>query len=150
MANGKKKLTKEERIKINQQRAQEPFAQVIMRPEHVDGRVLYDISGALSKGIKVLRNVMGHRVSFADAEVLLTRTKNIEIEANKLAKDIFAAIDFEYKEPRALQQKAAASGDIAGSKTEKAVDSKMDMAYAAGTGETDVDGKVEKKAAKKA
>ncbi|GER94957.1 hypothetical protein A45J_2723 [hot springs metagenome] len=111
MANGKKRLTREERVKINQQRAQEPFAQVIMRPEHVDGRILYDISGALNKGIKVLRNVMGHKVSFAVAEELLTRTKNIEIEANALAKDIFKAIGFEYREPRSLQSQTAAVGD---------------------------------------
>jgi len=149
MANGKKRLTREERVKINQQRAQEPFAQVILRPEHMDGRVLYDIAGALSKGIKVLRNVMGHRVSFTDASGLLTRAKNIEMEANALAKDIFAAIGLEYREPRALQQQTAAVGDVAGSKAEKTVDSKMDMAYA-GIGEHGDDGKEVKKAAKKA
>lgn len=133
MADGKKKITREERIKINQERAQEPFAQVIMRPEHVDGRVLYDIAGALSKGIKVLRNVMGHKVTFNDAEKLLTRTKNIEMEANELARDIFSAIGFEYREPRSLQTTTAV-GDVVGAASENPAD----------------DGKEGKRASKKA
>jgi hypothetical protein len=142
----RRRLTTEERIERKKTLAAERNTRV-SRADISDTHILIDITNALNRGVKILMNRLGKSVSFEEGFKLLKKLNDLELQANAVAEEICAAVNIPYRIPVGLRKTII--GDAEGSKTEKAIDSKMDMAYA-GIGEHGDDGKGDKKVPKKA
>lgn len=116
-----------------------------------DAHRMLDMTAALNRGVRALRNQLGFRIPFDKGIELLKELKEMELKVHETTQKICEAVGVRYRMPRAFETENKAVGDVKGSKTEKTIEDKMDMAYAgAGGPEISDDGKGDKKSSKKA
>jgi hypothetical protein len=145
----KRRLTTEERTERKKTLAGERNTRVLFA-DNPDAHIMLDMTTALNRGVKILRNQLGKRIPYPIGIELLKELDETERMVHKTTQKICEAVGVRYRAPRAFETEVAAVGDVEGSKAEKSVEDKMDMAYAAaGASEIGNDGKGDKKASKK-
>ncbi len=146
----KRKLTAEERTERKKNLAGERNTRVLFA-DIPDAHRMLDMTAALNRAVRALRNQLGFRIPFDKGIELLKELKEMELKVHETTQKICDAVGVRYRAPRAFETEAKALGDVEGSRAEKSVEDKMDMAYAgAGGPEISGDGKGDKKPSKKA
>lgn len=127
--NFKKRFTPEEIVERKKSLAAERNTRV-MWADIPDTHRICDMVAALNRGVKQLRHQLGYRVSFDEGVKHLQNLKDLELKMDAITREICDSVGVKYRSPVSIQKLNLTVGDVEGSIAEKALDSKMEMAYA--------------------
>jgi hypothetical protein len=128
---GKRKFTAAEIIERKKSLAGERNTRVLWA-DVPDTHRLFDMASALNRGVKLLRHNLGFRVSFEEGVSHLMKLKELEMQMDRVVKDICGSVGVPYRTPASLKKEIEITsvGDVEGSIAEKNIENKMEMAYA--------------------